>query len=504
MHAERGIRVTVALAAAIVLVAVLAKHITQTSYGDTDSETVHSSHPFAAWVLNALNLGRNDSKFPMGKKRESACQDMEAIKYIQKLQLKAARRSLFGGDQWLYDDEQSMFYDFEGFGAALLKRKKKEMVYYRIWKNGNDNIRAHLEQYSRTCNAGSNGTDAAVLNSTKSSECAYQQQSLEELRLAMRARKYFAVERFAFTFTRDPVSRFVSAYTEVEYRLQGGMQYSLPLYSPLGSVYRVREFVDMLLKAKASNRLMSQKDKANSRAILLHIMPQIGTLVSANEIEGGSLLLYKLEHFESEWERLANESGFPALGENGRLGLGLGLGERLVTQPSSLDPLGTSKAARELLLQDLIETGIGSVGDEVASQDTSQDTAGAVAKRQRRRQNGSEEYLRAICRMYLADFMCAHYELPAACVDLAAEWTLQYEDFLRGGGGGEAAFLDPDSSDEPLPVSALASMWTLVLSATRFVLPTLVLRPLAEAVCVLSNPQCVSDIVLGPGSAVDE
>ena len=116
------------------------------------------------------------------------------------------------------------FYTFSFDGITLAEFPRKEIYYMRIFKNGNDEIRALLEH------ATGNRTEVVTYDTF-----------LPRYQKTHRGRK--GKSAFIFTFTRDPMSRFISAYTEVMVRRKDWFRVNNKEYEPLP----VKNFIDELL-----------------------------------------------------------------------------------------------------------------------------------------------------------------------------------------------------------------------------------------------------------------
>ena len=90
------------------------------------------------------------------------------------------------------------------------------VVYYRIWKNANDYIRGLMYQYAQKKRVMDNETPHCV----NLKDCAGTSGPSETMPGDRIKSLFFpaALRRYPFTFVRDPLTRFVSGYTEIEYR----------------------------------------------------------------------------------------------------------------------------------------------------------------------------------------------------------------------------------------------------------------------------------------------
>ncbi len=98
------------------------------------------------------------------------------------------------------------------------------LVYYRIWKNANDYIRGMMYQYQQKkarldgVGSGSGTKNQPVCKDL--GKCRHLPETRMKARSGMLHQLFFPahLRRFPFTFVRHPLLRFVSGYTEIEYR----------------------------------------------------------------------------------------------------------------------------------------------------------------------------------------------------------------------------------------------------------------------------------------------
>lgn len=396
---------------------------------------------------------------------DAVCTDIDVVRFVQKQQLRHARHEVFGSDQRIYESESRLFYDHSYGRTSVIAMDEQNhavatLTYYRIWKNGNDNIRAHLDLFGKKCNASSTTSTALSRNRCSSMfdsslKCVqscrvtyeYSQDAGRVDSSSSSSRSSSAGTKYSFTFVRDPISRFISGYTEIEIR-KGT---PAVITGRVGTAERFKDFINLLLRSDGSKRVHEQY------ADMPHIAPQIGTMLSAHRIEkdGKSKLhLFKLEKFEEEWDRLTAESKFDGLAT-------VYSAKQLVTHVSSEDPLNTTRSARSFLNLAL------------------RPVDGLMSARDMQQLRVAAKYMRAICRIYLLDFVCMGYDLPEPCADL----TVELADILK-------SRLHPEHTSH-----RRTHVWGIV--------PISVLRFYAEIVCTFSLPQCVTDIVYGKNSGVD-
>jgi len=209
----------------------------------------------------------------------------------------------------------------------------------------------------------------------KEVDMRYLQEAREEIR---------GERRFAFSFTRNPIDRFLSGYNEVEFLLYQRHDNTnrLSLWHPVGSSERFREFIRLVLSSSVQFDKDSRQDVASGE--LMHVVPFTGTILQARrskEMKGKGLRLFKVENFNEEWSRLAAESGFD-LQRVSQI-------SQIAPHESSTDPLATKASAYNFLFGNASEDG--------------------------------KFYLRALCRIYLCDFICGDYILPPLCSDIHNE-----------------------------------------------------------------------------------
>eukprot|EP00981_Chlorochromonas_danica_P006495 scaffold1403_cov180-Ochromonas_danica.AAC.22 len=409
--------------------------------------------------------------------RQGLCSDRDFIIFLQREQWQLAREevSLPSSSTTGLGLEDMQFYkrSFGTVEVTLPKLKKgtniipsSVLVYYRIYKNANDNIRSLLSELAHVVDNE---------NITFISQNCYQEECLHR-RLHIRSGRtmknlYWSTThppRYSFTFVRDPLDRFISAMSEIEYRGQlaltkqqqqsqspppstsqqqqgGGGEaqgtVTLPLQSPLGSPLRVIEFINMILLSDGSHRLFQ-----NQPFEMMHLIPMIGTLTLAEEVEGIPLRLYQLENFHQEWATLSNEANVPVLNEIFRKRTRR---SQWRFHPSSSDPYHTTAAARSFFafasLDAFERFGNHTVAPATTTTSTSTSTtttgSGTGSGSQRgvipngytvpQYRKTARDYLRVICRIYLIDYICTNYTLPLDCQDLLEEVRVSRRQYLE-------------------------------------------------------------------------
>lgn len=236
---------------------------------------------------------------------EHLCLNEEWIMLLQKEQFIKARQEIIGSEMigGFQGDDLDFYKRTFGMTEVKIHSKKKRkletLAYYHIWKNANSNIQSLLMQYLYTAD---NNTAAYYSQKCRTENCVHKHFQTFSPSATRNLYINGKNSRYGFTFTRDPLSRFVSAVNEIEYRSTLSNN-SLPLQNKLGSQERVQEFIRMILLTGGSRSLF----RDNVKSEILHIYPMIGTYVMADKVEGKPLALYKMENFTSEWERLSKD-----------------------------------------------------------------------------------------------------------------------------------------------------------------------------------------------------
>ncbi len=248
---------------------------------------------------------------------DEVCVNQKLIMKIQSEQLQKARIEIFGQKySGAFQGEDLDLYR-RGFGLSevkLLRKNQKQqksdlqtLAYYHIWKGANTNIRSLLLQYVYTAN---DETRSFLAQNCFKEKCihphlqSFATEAMRNLHISNRDLRY------AFTFVRDPFSRFISAMNEVEYRSMINNQ-SLPLPSKVGSQQRIMEFIKMILSNGGYYSFYRDYEKYG----ILHIFPMIGTYLLGNMIERKRLQIYRFESFTKDWERLSQDVSVPLLND---------------------------------------------------------------------------------------------------------------------------------------------------------------------------------------------
>lgn len=238
------------------------------------------------------------------------------------LGMEVARNGEFGSEQ--ERNAAWRFYLHCGLKSFLFMDGKA--LYLRIPKSGNDRTRCNL--------ASAPGKGWVV-------DCPSKQA----------AKMYMQNGTSVFTVVREPLSRFVSGYTEVEYRTSENVQVQKKFDQPIGSKERIKEYLMHLLQG-------------DTYIEVFHTFSQSWIGVPFARIHA-----YKLEDNNVGWKSLMTDLGIsPDLEYSFRCG----------GHMSSLDPLRTTAAAKAALRHDPNVT-------------------------------------KALCTLLLPDFLNFHYQMPPIC-----------------------------------------------------------------------------------------
>lgn len=374
------------------------------------------------------------------------CTDEHALTFVQRHMFREARRELFGvtADKFSYhwDLNDAGFYS-HAFGLIELKLKEKKMTgfvqnapttqhipthdktltYYKLFKSGSQNVKGHLEEYVREIQNGGSGREVkmSILNTKQMSKLIKDYN-----------RKGFPSPdgRYAFTFVRDPLERFISGYTEIEY-LRRNANYDVHnphgvhLVESLGSKNRVKEFIKALLSSNASKKFLTNKE-------FYHLAPQIGTLLAATLIES-SVRLFPVHIFGEGWHSLSQEFNDTVL---------MDVYSEMQRNPhvSSKDPFNTTKAAKNLLLsfkfnpQNVaVNAANNDDNDQTDTNSNSNPSPNSISKANLtpppKDLPHSHKYTRAICRIYLTDYVCLGLPFPEPCIGIEDELTESLQEY---------------------------------------------------------------------------
>ena len=382
------------------------------------------------------------------------------------------------------------------------------IIYYRLVKAANDRIRNMLYKFAYR-----NGFHERDYSNCVGKQCRHNS-GVQEMDKTTSGRlvNFFlppTIRRYPFTFVREPLARFISGYKEVEFRLtlaeRKGSPNWLAFSSAVGTAERFREFIRFILLHNGSGKLLQYPGAEE----FYHVTPFIGTLQRAGETEHTPLRIFRLETMEADWNRLAREVGQPNLWQVWSL--------QFEPHASMADPFRSAKTAWDFLapavnmtlehytaLREMRLAELQTHSDAVkAAEGGSEDAIEALRAdllapkglglglgppkaappkpgprlRPMNPQLASALYLRAICRIYLSDFVCGDYPLPALCSDLHSEVLER---------SAHVARTERQRRWKRTIVERMAPLW--------------ILRLVAEPFCMLlssSPPECIGRFVVG-------
>lgn len=340
---------------------------------------------------------------------KNLCRSRSLLSHIQRLQLSRARLEVGLHDVRPNASSHMGFYTYS-YGETELYTGSQPLIYYRIYKNGNDMIRNILKSVSLTLRL-SLWEVSPTLNVNLRDKTCRQSRT-----------------RIPFTFFRDPMSRFVSAYGEYEIYLESMCPYThrsrlykmcrvihdlvhtVYVKSAVGTVDRVKEMIRMVLHYDGSSSQMIRELGYD----ISHFFAQVNVLLIAGTAETAPLQHYKLEQFQQDWERFANSTPIP-YHLTGSVQQDISQRSNSQSWHVSQADLHQAKAAATELLLDRGRVD----GEDTDGSAKGRAAEGAEVDQDERRENTA--YVRAVCRLYLPDYVCLDYPLPPECQDLYDE-----------------------------------------------------------------------------------
>ena len=244
---------------------------------------------FVIWLMchHAVDIGASVVHSFTNPVEMQICSDDAAIKHLQSIQLRKARIEVFAGNTKkgftsISGDDLGFYH--RNFGAMMIKAKASrsrytKILYYRIWKSANNAIRKILHMYARSNSYNERNYEACKLK--QQSDC-FSQSKFPSDSNSLFDRLFLPLQEktFSFTFVRNPFSRLLSAYIEIERSIsnangkKGNDPILVDFKHPVGSYERFIEFINFILLSNGSMKLFRERHVDMSMAA-----PMIGTLV---------------------------------------------------------------------------------------------------------------------------------------------------------------------------------------------------------------------------------
>jgi len=188
-----------------------------------------------------------------------------------------------------------------------------------------------------------------------------------------------------FTFVREPLRRFISGYSEIEYRVSGSPQ--APLYASCRSCYnflsqtngttrRAMAFVEDFMQGCVASRTCCQN---TAKVGDMHVISQVGFVRAFLQRHNRLDFVGRLEHLADEWARIGEIiPGWPVYDTS------------FDTQHAQTDAASGSPSRQAM---DTLLAAPSSVGASASPHRT------------------------ALCRVLLPDYSCFGIPLPTDCAD---------------------------------------------------------------------------------------
>ena len=247
----------------------------------------------------------------------------------------------------LYHAQVKRFYAIS-FGVLTITARSKPMTFTMIWKCANDAIRKNMMMYQEN--------QAKKYPEEINPSMLQQLESHSTAKYLTKLKRVYGMQNYpkAFTFSREPISHFISGLSEYYWRnYKTSFINADMLKQKLDGMFDFREL---------NERRDSVIDKS-MRYVLWHFFVMAGIL-RANYNIG---YLGKLESFDEDWARV-----------NEIYGVDIQVNRSLGWHESSDDPNGVKSAFKELFQRDV-------------------------------------RYKKALCQLLLVDYVCFKYDLPPEC-----------------------------------------------------------------------------------------
>ena len=278
------------------------------------------------------------------------------------------------------------FFSFSQGGLGYLSNDKKSyMAYLRIFKAGNDQIRGNL---------------LAQLNSLatdKKGSTIWDKNTLHEL-IATIPSSVSTNETCIITVVRDPISHFLSAYNEIEWRHEDRIRGQtlpsdyIPKYRLLtnGTQERYVKFVQDFIQGPSSNGIYRNKPRGIEE--ITHVFSMVGPLYEMDRLrkkkqqQGSSGGMPRLTAYMSNMTNL--DDAFPQfLHSNCRLPKEVTTFTKKITHGSQGDEFNFYKIAKMVWKE-------------------AQDIKTGLYKEGRSSNSSSIEVSRALCAIHAMDYAC--------------------------------------------------------------------------------------------------
>lgn len=268
------------------------------------------------------------SQYPKNKKKV-ACSSDKIIDHLQREQWLKAVAEVFEGKVYLHISDKDLGFYHHVHGGMVVHltsiteagKNYSSLVYHRIPNSANHVIQSLLLELAYM--KSHQQTQLNGLPCIKQQNCAHKDVEF----LSHNSLRHYlvfesdATSRLAFTFVRDPIQRFLSAFTEIDMlqtRMKQAKIAKIPFKQPRRSFLRFTEFVDHLLVKGPSSLLFKEYEEVG----ISMIAPMVGPLSFMRTVESEDdtqknlkrgLQVFHYENFFADWLSLAEISHIPEL-----------------------------------------------------------------------------------------------------------------------------------------------------------------------------------------------